>query len=260
MNIQLVRHATLRIGLAGSTLLVDPILSPPGANPPVANTANEKRNPLVPLPISAADILHGVDAVLVTHTHRDHWDDAATEAVPKRLPIFCQPEDETKFRDWKFADVRPITVPLVWKTTVITRTGGCHGTGDIGQRMAPVSGFVLRTPGEPTLYIAGDTIWCDEVRSALAAHTPDIIVVNAGEARFRQGDPITMSASDVIAVAQVAPNSTVVAVHMEAINHCGLTREDLRAQLKATGLDRRILVPNDGESLELECPDTCITT
>ena len=251
MNIQLVRHATLRVSLAGSTLLVDPILSPPGANPPVVNTANEKRNPLVPLPVSAAEVLRGVDAVLVTHTHRDHWDDAATEAIPKHLSILCQPEDEAKFRDWKFTDVRPIAVSLAWKTTVITRTGGRHGTGDIGKRMAPVSGFVLRTPGEPTLYIAGDTIWCDEVRSTLAAHAPDVLMVNAGEARFREGDPITMSVSDVIATAHQVPNSTVIVVHMEAINHCGLPREDLRAQLKAAGLERRILIPKDGESLDV---------
>jgi L-ascorbate metabolism protein UlaG (beta-lactamase superfamily) len=248
MNIQLVRHATLRLGFAGSTLLVDPILSPAGTNPPVANTANEKRNPLVPLSIGIVEILRGVDAVLVTHTHRDHWDDAATEAVPKHLPILCQPEDETKFRDWKFTDVRPIAASLAWKTTVITRTAGRHGTDDIGERMAPVSGFVLKTPDEPTLYIAGDTIWCDEVRSTLAAHAPDVIVVNAGEARFREGNPITMSAADVIATAQQAPHATVIAVHMEAINHCGLLREDLRTQLRAAGLERRVLIPQDGES------------
>jgi hypothetical protein len=76
-------------------------------------------------------------------------------------------------------------------------------------------------------------------------------VVNAGEARFREGDPITMSASDVIAVAQRAPNSTVIAVHMEAINHCGLPREGLRTQSRAAGLEHRILIPEDGESIEL---------
>ena len=150
--------------------------------------------------------------------------------------------------------MRPIAVSLAWRSTVITRTGGCHGTGDIGKRMAPVSGFVLKTPGEPTLYIAGDTIWCNEVRSTLALHAPDVIVVNAGEARFREGDPITMNASDVIATAQSAPNSTVIAVHMEAINHCGLQREDLRTQLRALGLEHRILIPKDGESLEIAIP------
>ena len=249
MNIQLVRHATLIVNIAGSTLLVDPVLSPVGANPPVANTANEKRNPLVPLPMAAADVLRDVDAVLVTHTHRDHWDEAATETVPKHLPIFCQPEDEARFREWKFTDVRPVSASLSWGRLLISRTRGSHGTGEIARRMAPVSGFVLKAPDEPTLYIAGDTIWCEAVRAALDAYQPGIIVVNAGEARFREGDAITMSASDVIATARYAPDATLIAVHMEAINHCGLSREILRAQIEAAGFERRVLIPMDGETL-----------
>ena len=53
---------------------------------------------------------------------------------------------------------------------LIARTEGRHGTGEIGEAMAPVSGFVLAAPGEPTLYIAGDTILCDEVRAAVAEY------------------------------------------------------------------------------------------
>ena len=75
MRVRLVRHATLSVELAGRRLLVDPMLDEPGARPPVANTANDLRNPLVPLPVPVAEVVDGVDAVLVTHLHADHLDD-----------------------------------------------------------------------------------------------------------------------------------------------------------------------------------------
>ena len=77
-------------------------------------------------------------------------------------------------------------------------------------------------------HVAGDTIWCDEVEDALAEHGPDVVVVNAGAARFLEGDPIIMDAGDVIETARAAPRATIVAVHLEALNHCLLTREALR--------------------------------
>ena len=74
--------------------------------------------------------------------------------------------------------------------------------------MAPVSGFVLAAPGEPTLYIAGDTILCDEVRAAVAEYTPDVIVVNASAAQFDEGGPIVMDNDDVVALARAVPDAT----------------------------------------------------
>jgi ribonuclease BN (tRNA processing enzyme) len=106
-----------------------------------------------------------------------------------------------------------------------------------------VSGFVLRASGEPVLYVAGDTIWCPEVETAIAEHRPDVVVVNASGARFLESDPIVMTADDVAEVAARVP--TVVAVHLEAINHCLETRADVRARVPAA------LVPEDGETLEL---------
>jgi len=64
----------------------------------------------------------------------------------------------------------------------------------MAKRMAPAPGFVLRADGEPTLYIAGDTIWCPEVHGTLGKYEPAIVVVNAGAAQFLEGGPITMSA------------------------------------------------------------------
>jgi L-ascorbate metabolism protein UlaG (beta-lactamase superfamily) len=248
MEIQLVRHATLLVRYHGATLLVDPMLGDPGAIPPVQNSPNPRPNPLVPLPRPATTLLEGVDAVLVTHTHRDHFDDAAAALVPKHLPLFGQPEDEAKFKGLGFTGVRPVADVAQWAGIEVRRTSGRHGTGEVGRRMAPVSGFVLRAPGEGTLYIAGDTIWCGDVEQALRTHAPAVSVVNAGAAQFLDGGPITMTAEDVAEVARCAPEAAVIAVHMEAINHCILTRAALAAAVAGTGLAARVWIPRDGET------------
>src|SRR5205085_778312 len=129
--------------------------------------------------------------LVVTHLHEDHWDAAAAERLPNSLPLLCQPEDADTLRGQGFAPT-PVADEVEWRGIRVARTGGRHGTGAIADRLAPVSGFVLRAPGEPAVYLAGDTVWCGEVERALAAHVPDVIVVNAGGARFLEGDPITM--------------------------------------------------------------------
>src|SRR3954454_9011626 len=93
MRVRLIRHATLRVEIAGQVLLVDPMLDDVGARPPVAGTANEQRNPLVPLPMDVSGVVTDVDAVLVTHLHADHLDEAAVRALPASLAVFCQEED-----------------------------------------------------------------------------------------------------------------------------------------------------------------------
>lgn len=133
----------------------------------------------------------------------------------------------------------------------ISRTGGQHGTGAIGKEMGDVSGYVIAADGEPTLYVAGDTVWCQEVQDAITTYEPVVIVVNAGAARFIHGDPITMDVPDVIATCNAAPDALIVAVHMEAMNHCGLDRAGLRAAMEAVGMGGRVATPVDGETLEL---------
>lgn len=252
LRLRLIRHATLVVEYDGHTILVDPMLDDASARPPIQNSPNPRNNPLVPLPIPAQELLQDVEAVLVTHTHSDHWDATAGKLLPKDMPLFGQPEDEAKFRSLGFTQIRSILQSSTWNGIEIFRTGCQHGTGKIGKAMAPVSGFVLRAQGEPTLYIAGDTIWCSEVEDALSRFQPEVTVVNTGTAQFLEGDPITMTADDVIRVCQSAPNTQVVAVHMEAINHCLLTRADLAFQLEAARVTQQVAIPNDGEWVELK--------
>jgi L-ascorbate metabolism protein UlaG (beta-lactamase superfamily) len=234
MKITLVRHATLLVELGGARLLVDPMLDAAGARPPIEDTANELRNPLVELPF---DPLPGVDAVLVTHLHEDHFDGTAAERLPREVPVFCQPADADVLREHGF-DAVAVRDRAGWNGIRIARTGGRHGTGEVAEQLGPVSGFVL-----DGLYLLGDTVWCAEVEAAIERFEPRVAVVNAGEARFREGDPITMGIDDVREIA--ARVRHVVAVHMEAINHCGLARAELREALPA------VLVPEDGERLQL---------
>lgn len=249
-RIRLLRNATLVIEVAGVKLLVDPMLGKKDSMDPVKNAANALRIPMVELPVNEDELkqlIEQTDAVLLTHTHRDHWDEPARQLIPKDKPLFCQPPDEQKVKEQGFTNVQAVNDSVVYKNITIYRTNGQHGTGEIGKLMAPVSGFVLEY-GKEKLYIAGDTIFCEEVEQAIQQHQPHGIIVNAGGAQFLTGGPIIMNAGDVIKTANLSKGSTIIAVHMEAINHCLLTRAQLKETVKNAGL-KSIHIPADGEWL-----------
>ncbi|MBO9524172.1 MAG: MBL fold metallo-hydrolase [Nocardioidaceae bacterium] len=246
-----VRHATVLIEIGGQTMLVDPMLGDQDAYAAVEGTMNPRTWPLVGLPVPARDVVARATGVLFTHTHVDHVDDLALGLVAEaRLPVFCQPEDEAELRRRGVEDVRPVAGSATFGALSIVRTGGRHGTGETADLMGPVSGYVLVDPSaSDSVYVAGDTVWCAEVRDVLDGHQPVVTIVNSGEARMEDGDPITMSAADVLAVARALPATVVVAVHLEALNHCGLTRYALAEEVRAAGA--RVLIPADGERIEL---------
>jgi L-ascorbate metabolism protein UlaG (beta-lactamase superfamily) len=190
MRLTLLRHATLVLRFGGHRLLVDPMLCPAHAMEPVGGAAVIARFPLVELPLRTVErqaMLHSLDAVLVTHTHPDHWDAVAAELIPKTVPIVCQLPDQPRFAEAGFRTIHAVEGSMTLHGIGITRTGGRHGGGALADRMGPVSGFVLRAAGEPMLYLAGDTVWCTEVQEALDRHHPAIVVVNAGAAQFLVG-------------------------------------------------------------------------
>jgi L-ascorbate metabolism protein UlaG (beta-lactamase superfamily) len=237
VRITLVRSATVIVEISGRRILVDPMLDDVGARPPIEQTRNQVANPTVPLPIPAEEVVRGLDAAIVTHRHRDHLDARGEELLPRDIPVFCQPEDEEALRGLG-VDAQAVVDAVDWDGLSITRTPARHGSGRIAELLAPVSGFVL-----DDLYLAGDTVWYDAVEETIARHRPRVAVVNAGGAAFVEGGLIVMGADDVREVVARVP--TVIAVHMEAINHCFLERESLRRAVPG------VLVPEDGETLEL---------
>ncbi|ELZ01413.1 MBL fold metallo-hydrolase [Natrialba aegyptia] len=246
-NVQLIRNATILVDVGGTTFLVDPMFTPQGEMPTVTDnpaipdsltTANQDRNPLAPLP----EVNLSYDAIVVTHRHPYHWDEAAKAELDADVALFCQPEEADAFTDEGFTDVRPVDDETAFKEITIHRTPGRHGHGELAEGMGPVSGFVFKA--DETVYVAGDTIWYEPVEETLDQFEPDTVVLNGGEAQFEQGEPITMGIEDISAVRD-ATDTTVVVVHMEAINHCLLTRDELRSATED------VHVPEDGEQITL---------
>lgn len=248
MKIKLIRHATLIIYVNGKKILVDPMLSPAGTYSPIEGVTNHNFNPLVELPINIEKITN-CDAILLTHTHSDHFDDAAIKLLSKCLPVFCQPEDKAKLYKLGFTNVFSINSTFTWEGITFTRTAGKHGHGIIALKMAPVSGFVISSIGEPSVYIAGDTVWCKEVNNSIEKFKPEILVCNCGAAQFPIGKPITMTAEDIYKIANSFPNIKLVAVHMEAWNHCRLSRKALKCYIAKHNFSSQVSIPSDGETL-----------
>lgn len=251
---QHIRNATAKIEYAGKTFLVDPYLAEKDRY--LAPNATV-RNPTVELPNSIDSLLNGVDAVIVTHTHTDHWDEVAQQRVPKDLPIFVQNAGDARLiRNQGFTDVRVMGKGTQFEGISLTRTRGQHGTDamyanpKIAEMVGDAMGVVMKAEGNPTVYLAGDTIWNHEVEYAFNTYKPDFVVLNAGYAKLPNfdGSPI-MGKEDVAKAHEFAPQAKFLTVHMDALPKTRVSGNEMREFVKQNKLDR-VTVPQNGDIIK----------
>lgn len=248
-----IRHASHLIDYKGITLLIDPVLATKGTYQPIPAKGRCQKNPLVELPFNL-DFLKNVDAILVTHLHNDHFDKYGQKIIDKDLPIICHSCDAEKIKNVGFKNVLPINDDFIlFKEIKISVTSGRHGYGLTAKAMGHVSGFVLedlsQVNWEPKVYIIGDSVWTKEIEKTLKFHQPDLIIVFAGEARLGRAKPITMSTYDIDQIATTLIDARIIVIHLEAWNHCYLTKKTLTAYLDTKSYQDRVLIPENGEVL-----------
>lgn len=254
MKIHHLRNATMVIEIKDKVILIDPMLGKKGTAGPSFTffRYKPKRNPILDLPEHAMEIVDKTTHCLLTHLHPDHLDKSAEQFLKsKNIPIICSIKDE------KILLQRGLNVSQVvnyWQSSdflggTIEGIPARHGYGFVAKPMGNVMGFYIQLPNEKTIYLSSDTIYTEAVDKVLKQYKPDISVVASGRAQLDLFKPLLMTMEDIVKFVKNAPDK-VIANHLEAVNHCPITREELTSELSKKGLIDKTCIPKDGELME----------
>lgn len=253
ITFQQIRNATIKLYYPGVTFMIDPWLMN------ICDSVERDRavashsfipKPICSLPASAEELTSDVDYYLLTHFHPDHF---STDYLPVDATFICQNDaDARQLKELGYTNLRWFHEETMQISGVtIYRTDARHGENkDTVMRMGPGSGFVFICGGEKIVYLAGDTVYYDGVRAVINRFQPDVMIVNACDARIKTGRLI-MNVDDVKKACDCRPDTSVIASHMDAVSHAHLTREQLRKELADTRYAEQVLIPGDGERIEI---------
>lgn len=254
MDITQLRNATVVVAYDDCRILVDPMLSRQGAIPPFRYLSGQRRrNTIVELPENTPALLQTVTHALITHCrkgHVDHLDRAGVRWLREHcIPVLCMPDDADYLARLGL-QIRPLNAqgPTAFRQGSITPIPCLHGEGWIGRLMVHGHGYYIEQAGEPSLYIAGDTVLTDDVRRCVTQCRPDVSVVPAGGSAFDLGSELIMDQAQVLELAALG-SGLFFANHMEALDHCPTSRAELLAAARSQGLAERLFAPADGTTL-----------
>lgn len=252
LKIHHIRNATMVLETEKDVVLIDPMLGGIGIMPSFTLFRHKaRRNPTVSFPESANDVLEKVTHCLITHQHPDHIDSKGVQfLVERNIPVTCSIKDEESF---KKRGLNVTQTLAYWQKKdflggSIEGIPAKHGYGFVSKLMGNVIGYFIQLPNQKSIYLSSDTIYTDSVDKVLNNYQPDISVVACGTAQFDLFKHLIMNKKDILKFFRKAPGK-VIANHMESINHCPLTREELKMILVENHLIHKAYIPEDGEVL-----------
>jgi L-ascorbate metabolism protein UlaG (beta-lactamase superfamily) len=262
MRVTYLGTATMLLEIGGLRLLTDPAFDPPGTGydfgpwyAPRAWFASQKTyaTPLDPTSLGA------IDAVLLSHDHHADNLDAAgrtllTTGAARRVITTVPGARRLRLGD-RGVGLRPGASTRIGGVT-ITATPARHGPPGT-PRVNQVIGFLVEAPGEPRIWISGDTVLHPALSAWLDAHRGvDVAVVHCGGVTFPRvpilrNHLFTFNGVQAAAACKALAPSTIVPVHRDGWTHFCDPVDRLLADLDAAGLAQRTKLLALGEVADL---------
>src|SRR6185436_13655905 len=172
LSITWLGHSTFIIGLpSGKRLITDPWLG----------------NPNCPAAFKKAESLKPIDLILVSHGHSDHISDVAAVARATGAPIACLFEIGLFLTDKGLQNVSDMGIGGTQRLAGVdvTMVNAVHSGSIIDDGrilyLGGAAGFILRAPGIPTIYFAGDTALFGDMKMIGEIYKPEIAFLPIGD-------------------------------------------------------------------------------
>lgn len=243
----LVGGPTAIIEYAGIRLLTDPTFDEPGDYPSGSVTLHKLAGPAL-----TPDEVGAIDVVLLSHDqHPDNLDAAGRAFLPRAGTVLSTPVAASRIdgvhglAPWQSHTVGDVE---------ITAVPALHGPEGAEELSGAVTGFVLRAPDQPAVYVSGDNAAPALVGDIVERVGPiDVAVLFTGAANVGRfgDDDLTLNARTAVEAARMLGEAIIVPVHAEGWHHFTETVERLAREFAYAGLADRLRVPTAGVPLVL---------
>jgi L-ascorbate metabolism protein UlaG (beta-lactamase superfamily) len=249
VTITQIDTACMLIDINGFRIVTDPAFDE-GGNSYVSGSGrilNKTGSPA----IHPAELAH-TDLVLLSHDqHKDNLDNAGREFI-RTVPLVISTREArerlemdtvTGIDEWETVSIDTDKVPGLR----ITGTPAQHAsTIEMSKISGHVLGFILEWEGqeEGALYISGDTVYFDGIEEIASRYKIDTAILHIGKAGFPKllpGIHLTFTAAEAIKAAKLFNVNKMIPTHMEGWEHFQESATDAHAQIKAAGLQDKLV-------------------
>jgi L-ascorbate metabolism protein UlaG (beta-lactamase superfamily) len=261
-SLYFVGTATTILRCAGFTILTDPNFLHRGQRAYLGKGLTARR---LTEPACTPAELPGLDGIVLSHLHGDHWDRVARRSLDRSLPVVTTPaaartlQSRQRFRralgleSWESHTLhRPDGATLQ-----VTALPGTHAPGALQRLLPPVMGSLLefRDPGGETvrrLYVSGDTLPFDGMR-AIREHIGEVdrAVLHLGGTTLPGGIVVTMDGRMGADVLETIAPRRATPIHVDDYDRFRSPLSDFTAEVERRGWSDRVDVVSRGQTIPL---------